>query len=275
MIKKMPSNRRIISLCFCFSLMTVAPESHAINLLLKKKGLNTDIPGKIIWFDASDINGLYQDSAKTTPVANNNDPVGAWTDKVSGLSVVQATAGLRPIYLTNVQNGMPVVRFNGASGTLLESTATISMSTPNTIIVVAIDRGTSQVFGGIFSHEKSMSLFSSGTVYWLDSWGGNTAACTVPAVNVFHVITAQYTQDSTTNSKMYYDGTLYSSCSNNIGGTSSGAGRVELGGRAWSGYPGRIFKGDIAEVIVYNRVINAGERATIEAYLLAKWGITP
>ena len=235
----------------------------------------SDISGMILWFDATDTNLLYQDSAKTTQVAANNDPVGAWTAKVGlgTFSVLQATAGKRPIYLTNAQNGRPVVRFNGTTGTYLESAATINMSTPNTIIVVAKDNGTSQIFGGVFSHELYMSVFSGGSYYWLDTSGGNVAACTVPAINVFRVITAQYTQASTVNSNVFYNGTLYSSCSNGSGNTSAGLGRVELGGRAWGGYTGRIFKGDIAEVIVYNRVIDDGERAQVEAYLTTKWGL--
>ena len=229
----------------------------------------------ILWFDATDTNLLYQNSTKTTQVASNNDPVGAWTAKVGfgALSVLQATSNLRPTYVTNVQNGKPVVRFSGANGVLLESTETINMSTPNTIIVVAKDNGTSQVFGGVFSHELYMSVFSGGSYYWLDTSGGNVAACTVPATNVFRVITAQYTQNSTTNSKVFYNGTLYSSCSNGSGNTSAGLGRVELGGRAWGGNPGRIFKGDIAEVIVYSRAIDDGARAQVEAYLTAKWGL--
>ncbi len=198
-----------------------------------------------------------------------------WTAKVGfgALSALQATSNLRPTYVTNVQNGKPVVRFSGANGVLLESTETINMSTPNTIIVVAKDNGTSQVFGGVFSLELYMSVFSGGSYYWLDTSGGNVAACTVPATNVFRVITAQYTQNSTTNSKVFYNGTLYSSSSNGSGNTSAGLGRVELGGRAWGGNASRIFKGDIAEVIVYSRAIDDGARAQVEAYLTAKWGL--
>jgi hypothetical protein len=39
------------------------------------------------------------------------------------------------------------------------------------------------------------------------------------------------------------------------------------------GYTTRVFKGDVAEVLVYNRVLTASERAAIEQYLAAKWGL--
>lgn len=67
----------------------------------------SDLSGPIIWIDFSDISTLYQDSAKTTPVASNGDPIGAAVDKFgNGNDVLQAVAADRPTYTTGVKNGL-------------------------------------------------------------------------------------------------------------------------------------------------------------------------
>lgn len=52
------------------------------------------------WYNLDSLARLYQDSAMTTPVAADSDPVGAWVDQIVAADVViQATAGSRPTYI--------------------------------------------------------------------------------------------------------------------------------------------------------------------------------
>ena len=52
-----------------------------------------------VWYDPSDLNTLFQDSAGTTPVTAAGQPVGRMLDKSGrGNHATQATAGSRPIY---------------------------------------------------------------------------------------------------------------------------------------------------------------------------------
>jgi hypothetical protein len=54
------------------------------------------------WYDPSDLTTLFQDSAGTTPVTADSDPVGLMLDKSgNGNHLLQATAGLRPLYKTS------------------------------------------------------------------------------------------------------------------------------------------------------------------------------
>ena len=64
--------------------------------------LPTEITGLALWLKADAITGL-----------NNGDPVGTWPDS-SGLGndFSQSTAANKSIYLTNIQNGLPVVNFD-------------------------------------------------------------------------------------------------------------------------------------------------------------------
>ena len=49
------------------------------------------------WWDATVKSSLWQDSARTTPVAFNADPVGAWDDKSgNGNHVTQGTTAAKP-----------------------------------------------------------------------------------------------------------------------------------------------------------------------------------
>jgi hypothetical protein len=76
------------------------------------------------------------------------------------------------------------------------------------------------------------------------------------------------------NQKIYVNGVLKATdaLTGNIG--YGGAGTFCLGTRS-SYSPSEYLNGDIAEVLVYNRALSDSERLSIEAYLMAKYNITP
>lgn len=227
----------------------------------------------VLQFDAARTGKLWQTSAKATQVASNGDPVGAWTASNTAVDVLQATAGLRASLVSSGQNGMPVVRFSGTTGASLVSTSTVNVTAANTIFVVAKDNGTFSDMGGVFSHWGCIGVASNtATQFWTDGCGG-VGASTTFAINRFRVVTATYSQASVTGTSAYVDGALKQYKSTAGVSTSPGSNYVELGGRTMGGYTARVFKGDVAEVLVYNRVLTASERASIEQYLAAKWGI--
>ena len=72
----------------------------------------TDLTNLLAWYKAD--GALWQDSARTIPVALDGDPVGAWDDESgNGNHLLQATTGHQPMYRTEVLNGRPIVRFDG------------------------------------------------------------------------------------------------------------------------------------------------------------------
>ena len=55
-----------------------------------------------VWYDPSDLSTLFQDSAGTTPVTADSQPVGLALDKSgNGNHASQATATARPLYRTD------------------------------------------------------------------------------------------------------------------------------------------------------------------------------
>lgn len=61
----------------------------------------------------------YQDSARTTLAVANNDPVGSWTDKISGANLAQPTSTKRPLLKTAVLNGYDVIQTDGVDDALV------------------------------------------------------------------------------------------------------------------------------------------------------------
>lgn len=73
-----------------------------------------NLPGLRIWMGGTDPTTMYQDSALTTPVANDADPVGGWVSKAPTVwAAVQANAALRHTYQTNEVNGLSVCQYGG------------------------------------------------------------------------------------------------------------------------------------------------------------------
>jgi hypothetical protein len=78
-----------------------------------------------LWLDPSDLTTLFQDSAMTTPVTADGDPVGAILDKSgNNLHLTQATAGSRPLYQTS--DGLHWLEFDGVDDWLEHGAVGIS-----------------------------------------------------------------------------------------------------------------------------------------------------
>ena len=58
----------------------------------------------MLWLKADAISGL-----------NDGDLVSSWLDQSGNAFNFSASGSARPTYKTNIQNGNPVVRFNGTS----------------------------------------------------------------------------------------------------------------------------------------------------------------
>jgi len=86
------------------------------------------------WYDPSDLTTLYQDSAGTTPVTADGDPVGRMEDKSgNGNHATQATSASRPVYRTD--GTLHRLEFDGVDDLL--KTATIDWGATSQMELVA------------------------------------------------------------------------------------------------------------------------------------------
>ncbi|TXI14708.1 MAG: hypothetical protein E6Q66_06320 [Pedobacter sp.] len=216
-------------------------------------------------------------SGSVTNTSNQATPVGG-----ASTDIVLNATGL---------NYNPVVTFSGASAKELVGSGDFSFASSNTIIAVAkiAPITSSYFFGGVFAsyitgqhgtEGPSLTEDNGGTAgagrFYVDGSGCAVAAST--NTNSPDVVTAMYANNSnSTGASLYLNGIQ------TIGGSgcsiaASSAMTFEIGGRTmYSGSPGdqntRIIKGDVAEVVYFNRGVSTVERNQVQSYLAIKYGI--
>jgi hypothetical protein len=226
------------------------------------------VPGLVAHFAADAP--LYQESTLATRAVADGDPVGGWFDgsDVSGYAT-QGTADSRPLLKLGIQNGMPVVRYDGVDDTLLAANA-VARGGEETIFVAARNGGGANTTligdsaGAFWLRHLGSNVtrwsaggFSNGT-----NQSGDTAlwvASTFAVVMVKRSILANTIQ-------IWVNGVLGSSTTYSSG---NAAGRYAIGSNAAASF----WDGDLGEMIAFNRELNPTEQSRVQRYLMKRWGM--
>jgi uncharacterized Zn-binding protein involved in type VI secretion len=190
---------------------------------------------------------------------SDNDPVTTWTD-VSGLGN-NATASGAPIYKTGVLNAQPVVRFDGNSWFTTANLSTQFPTATTGFIVTTIN-------------SDSYTLFHANND--VDEWwrfGGQSypgffrssrlnAYCPMPnsGSHLFAI----------TSSASAWEMSINGASQGVAGGAYSAAGALMIGNSPRN----RKLTGDIAEIIIYDRVLSGSEANQVGVYLATKYGLS-
>lgn len=225
----------------------------------------TDIPGLALWLDASD-------AATITLDGSNN--VSQWNDKSgNGRNFTQVTAMQRPSRTLAGQNSLNVVTFDGADDNLLSSVGVLSLADVSCFVVASTNFGgftgrsligCPQANGAHTDPFSRWSIFASNTGQFDSRWNG------LPGTTAGAVLanSAKIIGLDTVAGKYYVDGTeVYSRTPATITYPNSVPciiGKNGGGGEFWRGF--------VAEVLIYNKGLSAGERSQAETYLRSKWG---
>jgi hypothetical protein len=257
-----------------------------INALTTSISKPTDISGCSLWLDANDPKTLFTDTAASTNISADGQTIAYWADKVAGQDVIQATVAARPTYRTNMQNGRPMIYFDGGDDLL--SQINRPYVAPCTLFVVCRIDSHSGDISGIMTHGDSTgglngpgfcyigSTAAGACLVFLDGVGAGTAATSNTSSSMLglpRVITGVYNQSNTSNSLIYANGNLEENFTGTGVALSATANRVQIGARTGGGQPVRRMIGYVAECIRYDRVLTDTERASVENYLSEKWGI--
>jgi hypothetical protein len=222
----------------------------------------TSIPNLLSWLTAGSL------------VLNDGDDVVTWPDG-SGNGNGLGGPSLPPKFRTGVLNGLPVVRFNGTSQFLnFPVNAFVGFTAAEAFIVVKAnnpDPPVSSVGTGLWDFGTDITSthypFTDGIIY--DDFGTSARKTTVnptPSLNAFNLYNV-ISSSGLWASRLNGGSTIFSTGTNTVAFIaqctlgSSGGGTV-------------YFNGDIAEFILYNRVISQSERDQIESYVAAKYGLT-
>lgn len=225
---------------------------------------------------------LFADDAGTISVTDGST-VGVWKDAVGSIFGGDATqgdgSGLQPTFHTNVINGLPVVRFDGANDYMANSAA------------VTTFLGASSWTSFAVFHARSVSatdgLGYNSQAVWRDS-GQNLGMPVRSDTGTNLVMAYSYSgvnppaQAFDTNQFTFAIASLGSGLvsiqaavagSGNPGSPTSATGGNTTGGILQIGKGQGVFDGDIAELLFYNRTLSPSEIDSVTTYLNDKYAL--
>ncbi len=233
----------------------------------------SDVAGLRLWLDAADTSTLYQANTCTTTLAvAGTDTAGCWADKSGHAN--NATAANEPTYNSASINGKNALDFDGANDVFTLASQPIVGTIARTIIVAA--RADVKNYGAMVS---LTSNDGAGRRYGLSPWvsvntnvgyrdfNQNIQDATIPSI-----VTVQNAANSDANATSgWKNGTAMGQTGSGSATINTIAGTAKIGATFNSGV---YYNGEIAEILIYNRVITPSKRTKLEAYLGDKWGVT-
>lgn len=227
-----------------------------------------------LWLKADGV--LWQDSARTTPAVADGDPVGAWDDASgNGRNLTQANTGLRPLLKLSIQNGLPVVRFDGADDVLALASQLIgNYGGPSAITVFAVLNQTATKNPSLYEITSGANnnrinchpQWSNGNVYFDHgpiALGGRISGAMSGLVGAFHEFEVQR---NGAPGVVLVDGASKLSANFTSDLDTSQSGTLNVGAATGSG-GGAGF--DLGELMICAAAVTL---AGMRAYLKAKWG---
>lgn len=231
------------------------------------------IAGLTAWLKADALTGL-----------SDGDAVASWPDS-SGQShsASQATSGRRPVYKTNVVNGLPAVRFTAASGHSLSvvnlATALSGQNAHSLFFIMKPSSMTSYPVVLTYPVDVSSWIYiaeydPSGAIYWGTAAAGvyrlYSASLTTTAWSFLSMV-----KSSASAEKFWKGGNEITNYgftgTDGIGATPTMSGDMQLGSYATQSFG---MQGDIAEVLAYTAALSDVDRQKVEGYLAHKYALT-
>ena len=260
-------------------------------------GSPTHITGLQLWLDASDASTLYDATSGGSLVAADGS-VARWEDKSgNGRHATQGTSGSRPLRKTAIQGGKDVLRFDGSNDSLSISGSASAMkflhSADSTVFMVL-----SRPAGG---YQPLIGTGDTGTAtvgfnWYLADGSSNSDKLTVMVIrgvsgtNVllqssangflpsgFSVIghickPTNATAGNRSSIRRNGGSAVEGNASTSAVSTANSSFDLKIAADNYSG--GETFSAfDCSEIIIYDSALNDTDRAAVENYLLAKWGI--
>lgn len=234
-----------------------------------------------LWLKANA--GVYKDAGVTA--ATNNNSVHSWVDQ-SGTSIAieQSIATHQPTFIANGLNGYPVVRFDGSNDWMSNTINGGSIKDDVTMLVVGKFSLVNQpagnsdylicVGGGYGVAEANFSLsriagnYSAGGDRYFSYTGRLVKLGPVIPGNQWQLYTDTYFQTSPFHAGRVDGSTVSVDGFNRAINTN---GLVELGRHTQGN--NHFLEGEIAEIIIFESLLNATEMALVENYLAAKYDL--
>lgn len=234
---------------------------QVINTRLRNETFSPSlVKGLLMWVDASQIAGL-----------NDNDSVTTWTDlSGNGYNATQATASKKPTYKITIQNGKPVVRFDGVDDYLVSACA---LNNDLLTSFMVIKRNNSGGLPASFSDANTADYSSAAFAEMFRDGAGGYGAYRNTSLpdSGFGAGWKIQTQ--------LFNGSLFRNRTNSIATadrSSSGTfnfHQILFGAYQDTASIGAYLDGDIAEFLLFSGNISFEEILLMESYLNTKWRV--
>ena len=225
-----------------------------------------DIAGCALWLDGADATSMFDATTGGSQVAAGA-AVARWQDKSgNGRHFVQSTASLRPILTASGRNGRSVVTFD-ATDDFMQSASTHTIPQPAT---------------WFFAYKTPAALAAAWSL--TDATADRVHVYSGSGSNILMFAGAtQFTVEATITADQWRIGTYSFAGASSTGrtngavsaagaaGTNAADGTLMLGANAGGNAP---LRSQIAEAILFSGSLSPADRARVEAYLAAKWGIS-
>ncbi|HNF01768.1 MAG TPA: LamG domain-containing protein, partial [Ferruginibacter sp.] len=244
-------------------------------------------PGNILWLKADA--GAYSDAGITPAV--NGQTVQQWNDQSGNANhAAQATAGLRPVFVTNVLNGQPALRFS--THMLVTPSLDLTGTDKVDLYIVYKSSNLTGTWEAIAEHGPDYNTFKGFALFdnaqapltYRGMYPGHTGngynTKNYPfKANVFKVVNSSFDRAAGVAGEVNLringkDCVLYEQSApynnDNSGNYDNRPLYIGNRGNAVNSFP---LVGDIAEIILYNRKLTPAEKISIENYLNSKYGI--
>lgn len=277
--------RTLVLTIFAFMLFTGQVDARRICPLLCVGKANAvwtpkTPAGLVAWYKANnDSTNVFSDTGCTTPQTTNNGVVNCWKD-LSGHGYNLISGAASPTYVLAGLDSKPTIRFARA-GQRLVTAPGVAMGTGTTIsgfaemffnsqanfdqaFVYAPPAGNSNGPGGTFFailNGVNPQIFGAKN----NVGSGNISFGSFGTVGRFG-----YVNDGT-NGTSYVNNTPGTSTANTDASVSAGCIAVSGGLNAGCGTTGTMLDGGMSELIIYNTALSASDRASLDAYLAARW----
>lgn len=221
--------------------------------------------------------GVYDANVGGSLITVDATGIGRWEDQSgNGYHIIQATAGNRPLWKTNIINGRPVVRWDGSDDALRRTPFDITQWMGNSakdIVIFSVHKTGATQNQRLMSCEDGGNLFSirppygDGKIYFTAGSSSASINVSAPGGYVSSWRIEVYRRADTTMSIKSNGTSLLSTTV--VGGSAGGVGALSMGG-----YDVGIenINADQGEFIVY-AALSSVEEVSVLDYLRGFWGV--
>jgi len=229
-----------------------------------------DISNLYAWYDASDSSTITKDGSNL---------VSKWENKegTAARDIIQNTGGDKPTWLSADKNGKDVLNFVGNSFMNTASTLTL-INAPITVFIVckvpSAAGNTQIVMSGIFDGAGEDQVYhpfyveTDNTVRFSNTSGGTVQLDSTSAFGNWVYVTSI---SNGTGGFIRIDGSLEATDPSSPTGNANTFQGMSVG--YYNVVESRWWNERIAEIVMYDKLLNGTEIGQVEEYLAAKWDI--